>query len=116
MSAQCSDKEYKKRTRKAKKKLQDQVLLKNMQNVDRKGGKMNTCWTGPYKITSYLGKGRFRLLNEETGKHIAKAFNRCRLKKLQGKVKKFPLQNKDKIHKIKVYVYIYSERERYGLN
>ena len=52
-----------------------------MRNVDRKGGKMDTRWTGPYKITSYLGKGRFRLLNEETGKHLAKAFNSCRLKK-----------------------------------
>ena len=56
-----------------------------MRNVDRKGGKIDTRWLGPYKITSYLGKGRFRLLNEETGKHLAKVFNSCRLRKYIAK-------------------------------
>ena len=85
-----------------------------MRNVDRKGGKMETRWTGPYKITAYLGKGRFRLLNEETGKHLANSINSSRLKKyITRKLKKFRLENKEKMHQKKVYTnIIYSERER----
>jgi hypothetical protein len=59
----------------------DLVLVKNRRNLDRKGGKMDTRWLGPYMITAHVGKGRYKLLNQESGKHLAKMINSSRLKK-----------------------------------
>ena len=59
----------------------DLVLVRNMRNLDRKGGKMDTRWLGPYMITAHVGKGRYKLLNQESGKHLAKMINSSRLKK-----------------------------------
>lgn len=59
----------------------DKVLVKNMRNVDRKGGKMDTRWIGPYIIDSHIGKGRYKLLNEQSGQLLKKAINSSRLKK-----------------------------------
>ena len=59
----------------------DLVLVKNMRNFDRKGGKMDTRWIGSYIITADVGKGRYGLLNQESGKHLAKTINSSRLKK-----------------------------------
>lgn len=55
--------------------------MKNMRNVDRKGGKMDTRWTGPYIIQSNIGKGRYTLLNVQTGQPLKQAINSSRLKK-----------------------------------
>ena len=57
------------------------MFVKNMRNQDRKGGEMDTRWLGPYMITAHVGKGRYKLLNQESGKHLAKMINSSRLKK-----------------------------------
>ncbi|CAB3979307.1 retrotransposable element [Paramuricea clavata] len=57
------------------------VLVKNMHNLDRKGWKMDTRWLRPYMITAHIGKGRYKLLSQESGKHLAKMINSSRLKK-----------------------------------
>ena len=35
--------------------------VKNMRHADRKGGKMEQRWTGPYVIAAHIGKGRYKL-------------------------------------------------------
>ena len=58
------------------------MLVKNMRNLDTKGGGgMDTRWLGPYMITAHVGKGRYKLLNQESGKHLAKMINSSRLKR-----------------------------------
>ena len=42
---------------------------------------MDTRWIDPHKITANVGKGRYRLLNQESGKTLAKTINSPRLKK-----------------------------------
>ena len=32
------------------------MLVKNMRNLGRKGGKMDIRWLGPYMITAHVGK------------------------------------------------------------
>ena len=42
-------------------KVGDKVLLQEMKNKGRKGGKLDVQFRGPYTITEALGKGQFRL-------------------------------------------------------
>ena len=45
---------------------------------------MDNCCLGPYMITEHIGKGRYKLLNQELGKHLAKMINSsCRKKVIQ---------------------------------
>ena len=61
-------------------KVGDQVLVKSMANEGRKGGKLEPQFKGgPYTISEDLGKGRFRLKNED-GKSLQKTVNTHRLK------------------------------------
>jgi len=41
----------------------DVVLLRNMRNEARKGGKLQQPWSGPYTISKVLPKGLYRLRN-----------------------------------------------------
>ena len=59
----------------------DKVLVRNMRNVSRKGGKMDVRWTGPYVIAAHVGKGRYRLMEEKSGNPFKQAINSSRLKK-----------------------------------
>ena len=61
-------------------KVGDQVFVKSMANEGRKGGKLEPQFKGgPYTISEDLGKGRFRLKNED-GKSLQKTVNTHRLK------------------------------------
>ncbi len=42
---------------------------------------MDIRWLGPYMITAHVGKGRYELLNQESGKHLVGTINSSRLKK-----------------------------------
>ena len=37
------------------------VLKKDFTRKKRKGGKLDTKWTGPYKVAKALGRGLYRL-------------------------------------------------------
>ena len=54
------------------------MLLKAVRNDSRKGGKLETCWTGPYVISSRLPKALYKL--EKDGKMLKKSYNGARLK------------------------------------
>ena len=43
--------------------LGNQVLLRNMRKVSRKGGKMDKEWTGTFTIAEVCGKGLYSLKN-----------------------------------------------------
>ena len=43
------------------------VLLENTAQKQRKGGKMDPVWLGPYRINRSLGKGLYELKNDTTG-------------------------------------------------
>ena len=68
-----------KRHRSEKYQLGDLVLVKNMQNVYRKGGESDVRWTGPYSIIVIHEKGLYSLQNCN-GKMLAKKINGSRLK------------------------------------
>jgi len=57
----------------------DDVLLWNLRRADRKGGKMQSPWLGPYKIGRVCGKGTYELVNEE-GATLQKKANGANLK------------------------------------
>ena len=57
----------------------DKVLKQELRNEGRKGGKLDVQFTGPYRITKDLGKGRFALENMQ-GVPLKKTFNCHRLK------------------------------------
>ena len=42
---------------------------------------MDTRWTGPYVIAAYVGKGRYRLLDEQSVNPLKQAINSSWLKK-----------------------------------
>ena len=44
----------------------DVVLLRNMRNEARKGGKLERAWCGPYTISAVLPKGLYRLRNDDS--------------------------------------------------
>ena len=56
-----------------------EVLLENTYQKQRKGGKMDPLWLGPYTIHRNLGKGLYELKNKE-GKLVKKKANINRLK------------------------------------
>ena len=70
---------YDKRHRSEKYQLGDLVLVKNMRNLSRKGGKPDVRWTGPYSIIVIHEKGLYSLQNYN-GKTLAKKINGSRLK------------------------------------
>ena len=51
--------------------LGTEVLLENTKQKQRKGGKLDPMWTGPFVISSDLGKGLYELENME-GKVLKK--------------------------------------------
>jgi len=57
----------------------DTVLLKNMRNNARKGGKLEKSWSGPYTVSSVLPKGLYKLQNEHIDE-LKTSFNSTRLK------------------------------------
>ena len=67
-----------------------EVLLKNTKEKQRKGGKLERLWLGPYTIHTHLGKGVYKL-------------------KKQGWR---PIEEKGQHQQIKV---VYSEREKRGI-
>lgn len=57
------------------------VLKKDFTRKKRAGGKLDHRWTGPYKITSAIGRGLFRLqMVEDPTKFVARV-NGVHLKK-----------------------------------
>ena len=56
-----------------------EVLLENTYQKQRKGGKMDPLWLGPYTIHRNLGKGLYKFKNKE-GKLVKKKANINRLK------------------------------------
>ena len=56
-----------------------EVLLENTYQKQRKGGKMDPLWLGPYTIHKNLGKGLYELKNKE-GNLVKKKANINRLK------------------------------------
>ena len=62
-------------------KVEDMVLVKDMSNEGRKGGKLKCLFPGgPYTVAQDLGKGRYRLKNKD-GVILKTAINYHRLKK-----------------------------------
>lgn len=55
------------------------VWLENTAQKQRKGGKMDPVWLGPYTINKSLGKGLYELKND-TGEILKKKANVIRLK------------------------------------
>ena len=55
------------------------VLLENTAQLQRKGGKMDPRWLGPYVVHGYLGKGVYKLATP-SGKILKKTANVSRLK------------------------------------
>ena len=55
------------------------VLLKNMKNSHRMGGKLDSKWDGPYTIEEKLSKGRYRLRSKQ-GVVLKKLYSSCLLK------------------------------------
>ncbi len=61
-------------------KVGDEVLVKNMKNATRVGGKLDIRWTGPYKVTEDAGKMRYKLKRKKTGRALKQMVHCCRLK------------------------------------
>ena len=55
------------------------MLLKNMKNSHRMGGKLDVKWDGPYTIEAKLNKGRYQL-RSKTGFVVKKLYSSCLLK------------------------------------
>ena len=55
-----------------------QVLLENTAQKQRKGGKLEPAWLGPYTINRCIGKGLYELSKD--GKLVKKKANIARLK------------------------------------
>ena len=55
------------------------VLLKNMKNSHRMGGKMDPKWLGPYTVKEKNSKGRYKLC-AMSGKTLKKLYSSCLLK------------------------------------
>ena len=56
-----------------------EVLIENTADSQRKGGKLNPAWFGPYAVTKDYGKGIYQLSNA-AGKILKKKVNVSRLK------------------------------------
>ena len=57
-----------------------EVLLENTKQKQRKGGKLENLWLGPYVVHQHVGKGVYRLRNM-AGEVLTKKVNINRLKK-----------------------------------
>ena len=57
----------------------DTVLLKNLRNEARKGGKLERAWSGPYTISKVLPNGLHKLRKED-GTELRTSVNSSRLK------------------------------------
>lgn len=60
-------------------KIGDDVLLKNMRKLDRKGGGLTKTWDGPYTIAEVMDKGVYKL--SRRGTVLKKSFHSTRLRK-----------------------------------
>ncbi len=58
------------------------VLLENTKQKQRKGGKLEPLWLGPYTVSRDVGKGLYELTNQ-SGKVLKKKANIGRLKEYQ---------------------------------
>ena len=70
----------------------DTVLLRNLQNEARKGGKLERAWSGPYTISKVLPKGLYNLRNED-GTELKTSFDSSRLKIYYHSVQSHPNTN-----------------------
>ena len=70
----------------------DTVLLRNLRNEVRKGGKLERAWSGPYTISKVLPKGFYKLLNEG-GIELKISSNSSRLKVYYHPVQSHPNTN-----------------------
>ena len=59
--------------------VDDKVLVQEMKNESRKGGKLDLQFRGLYTIAEDLGKGRYKL-KDGNGKVLTRAYNCHRLK------------------------------------
>ena len=66
------------------------VLLKNMANSHRMGGKLDCVYTGPYTVAEILDKGRYCLQNAD-GRKLKMLYNGVLLKEYVE-----PLESGDK--------------------
>ncbi len=57
-----------------------EVLVENTADKQRKGGKQNTVWFGPYTISKFIGKGVYELSNKK-GNVVRNKVNVNRLKR-----------------------------------
>lgn len=69
------------------------VLLENTKQKQRKGGKLEPLWLGPYSIHRDLGKGLYELKNTD-GKVLKKKANITRLKRYLDRTQDPPLYQK----------------------
>ena len=56
------------------------VLKKDVTRKERKGGKLDTKWTGPYKVAKSLGRGLYRLEDVSNPTKIITRVNGVHLK------------------------------------
>ena len=70
----------------------DIVLLRNLRNEARKGGKLERAWSGPYTISKVLPKGLYNLRNED-GTELKTSFDSSRLKIYYHSVQSHPNTN-----------------------
>ena len=68
------------------------MLLRNLRNEARKGGKLERAWSGPYTISKVLPKGLYNLRNED-GTELKTSFDSSRLKIYYHSVQSHPNTN-----------------------
>ena len=56
------------------------MLLRNLRNEARKGGKLERAWSGPYTISKVLPKGLYNLKEKKDGTELKTSFDSSRLK------------------------------------
>ena len=75
----------------------DAVMLKNMKNEARKGGKLEQAWSGTYTVSRVLPKGVYKLRNDD-GTELKTSYNSTRVKvyfqPFQSQIKRNPSPEK----------------------
>lgn len=61
-------------------KVGDEVLVRNMKNTHRMGGKLDIRWTGPYEVVEDCGKMRYKLKSRKAGNVLKTTVHCSRLK------------------------------------
>ena len=61
-------------------KVGDEVLVRNMKNTHRMGGKLDIRWTGPYEVVEDCGKMRYKLKSRKGGNILKISVHCSRLK------------------------------------